>query len=216
MTKLGATNSAVPIDEIRTTGPVDLTLGAVADGQFLKRSGSTVVGDAAGGTIGNEDTPILLDPNNLGASFTAFGETFVGFDMSSSGTSSLTGISKFPSNLDTGTNPIIEMLLVAPADSQATGNVKMEVKASYLTDQDTKTDAAAFDETESTGTTTIPTTAASSVGFVTASLTISDAAIAAGKQVWFRLSRLGDDGSDSYGQSVLLVWARVVFKRTQS
>lgn len=39
-----------PADEIiTTTGPTTLAVGAVADGQYLKRSGSTVVGDTPGG-----------------------------------------------------------------------------------------------------------------------------------------------------------------------
>lgn len=43
-----------------TTGPTKLTLGAVADGEFLKRVGTTVVGAAAGGGA-------IPDPLELGA-----------------------------------------------------------------------------------------------------------------------------------------------------
>jgi hypothetical protein len=35
-----------------TTGPTELTMGAVADGEYLKRSGSTIVGDTPGGGSG--------------------------------------------------------------------------------------------------------------------------------------------------------------------
>ena len=39
-----------------SAGPTNLTLGAVADGEFLKRSGSTIIGGAAGGGGGSSAT----------------------------------------------------------------------------------------------------------------------------------------------------------------
>jgi hypothetical protein len=50
--QLGATAAVTDVRGIRTTtGPTLLTIGAIADGQFLQRSGATVVGGAGGDSI---------------------------------------------------------------------------------------------------------------------------------------------------------------------
>jgi hypothetical protein len=54
-----------------TTGPTNLAMGAVADGEFLKRSGSSVVGAAAGGA---GDYILIVDKktqNTAGGTFTS-------------------------------------------------------------------------------------------------------------------------------------------------
>lgn len=49
----GTTTISVTVNQARglreTGGPTTLVMGAVADGQFLKRSGATIVGAAGGG-----------------------------------------------------------------------------------------------------------------------------------------------------------------------
>lgn len=68
----GATGAAGPSNIIRTTtgGGTDLTVGAVADGEYLKRSGTGVIsgtpsaGSAWGGSVG--DTPIWVPPSLKG------------------------------------------------------------------------------------------------------------------------------------------------------
>lgn len=44
-----------------TTGPTTMTMGAVSDGQFLKRSGTTVVGDTPVGTFGSQFQQVDTD-----------------------------------------------------------------------------------------------------------------------------------------------------------
>lgn len=44
---------------LRVTGPVDLVAGAVADGQFLKRSGATLIGDTPAGGSGTFGTTTI-------------------------------------------------------------------------------------------------------------------------------------------------------------
>ena len=47
-----------------TTGPTDLLLGAVADGEFLKRSGAAIVGDTPAGGGGGNPIHFKVDANN--------------------------------------------------------------------------------------------------------------------------------------------------------
>lgn len=86
---LGAGGAGGPATEIEeSSGPTTLAIGAVADGEFLKREGSTVVGAAAGGASylvytallsqagTNPPTATVLE-NTLGAAVT-FGYDSVG------------------------------------------------------------------------------------------------------------------------------------------
>lgn len=44
-----------------SSGPTTLTIGAIADGEFAKRVGATLVGAAAGGGTGPTDAQVTLD-----------------------------------------------------------------------------------------------------------------------------------------------------------
>ena len=48
-----------------TTGPTTLVMGAVADGEFLKRSGATIVGDAGGGGGGTDHVLLVPTGNKI-------------------------------------------------------------------------------------------------------------------------------------------------------
>jgi hypothetical protein len=68
-----------------TTGPTDLTIGAIADGEFLQRSGTTIIGNSSAGTITtyeylntatvthNTNTPTLM----TGCTFTPVAGTYM-------------------------------------------------------------------------------------------------------------------------------------------
>lgn len=70
-----------------TTGPTVLTVGAVADGEFLKRSGTSIISAAAGGvTINSTDTRIPYRSNS-----TTFADSFLANDAANGQTTSITG-----------------------------------------------------------------------------------------------------------------------------
>jgi len=57
-------SSLESVDLIRTTtGPTDLSVGAIADGEFLKRSGSSIIGGTAGG--GSEWATLVYGGDNV-------------------------------------------------------------------------------------------------------------------------------------------------------
>ena len=61
------------IKRIRESGgPTDLTVGAVADGEFLKRSGATVIGGSAGATVREQVEAVWTDQvtkTNIGTAY---------------------------------------------------------------------------------------------------------------------------------------------------
>ena len=59
-TRVGSSMAATVARLTETSGPTTLTIGAVAEGQFLTRSGTTLIGASAGGLTDSQTTMLTL------------------------------------------------------------------------------------------------------------------------------------------------------------
>lgn len=71
--QIGGTATSPDVRGIRESGATLLALGAIADGEFLRRVGDVVVGAAAGGGGGAENTTIALNEQSADTAWFAVG-----------------------------------------------------------------------------------------------------------------------------------------------
>jgi hypothetical protein len=86
----------VPTSLHETSGPTDLSIGSVADGLYLKRSGSTIIGAAAGLTVKDEGSTLSTAVTSV---------DFVGLSVTATGTTAVT-VTLAPLSGNTASRPV--------------------------------------------------------------------------------------------------------------
>jgi hypothetical protein len=177
-----------------TTGPTDLAIGAIADGETLVRSGATIIGAAASGGSQMEkfDANLAIFPSSNPAQATSRnGHPLLAFDDTTA--ESVIFIGSLSEDYDSGSDLLVRIDWVAATAiiGAVTWGVEVEANAPAGTDLD----ADSFD-TQQTGN---DTTSGTSGVIVRTTITLTNAeadAIAAGNAFRLRLQRLPADGSD--------------------